>query len=315
MSAKGSRAVIYAALAANFGIAVTKFAAAAWTGSSAMFSEAVHSLVDTANQGLLLLGLRRAARPADAGHPFGHGMEVYFWAFVVALMIFALGGAVSIYQGWHKLFAPEEIHDPWINFAVLAASVAMEGYSFRVALRELRETDPAGSIWVAIRRSKDPNIFAVLCEDAAALAGLAIAILGIGLAYALDAPAFDALASIAIGVLLVIVALFLARETLSLITGEAASPETRADVQRILAGDARVVSVHEVLTMHLGPEEVLLAASVDLEDALDGAAVEIAARELSERIERAHPEITRIFLRPTPRKAADGAGGHATPTA
>ncbi|WP_020180498.1 cation diffusion facilitator family transporter [Methylopila sp. M107] len=306
MSASGSKAVIYAALGANLGIAVTKFAAAAWTGSSAMFSEAVHSLVDTANQGLLLLGLRRAARPADAGHPFGHGMEVYFWAFVVALLIFALGGAVSIWQGWHKLFEPEAIHDPWINFAVLAAAIAMEGYSFRVALKELRAGDPDSPILSAIRSSKDPNVFAVLCEDAAALAGLAIALLGIGLAYALDAPVFDALASIAIGVLLVLVALFLARETLSLITGEAASPETREDVGRILREDPRIASVQEVLTMHLGPREVLLAASLDLRDELGGDEIERAVRELTDRIEAAHPEITRVFLRPARRRGEAG---------
>jgi len=303
VAAKGSKAVIYAALAANLGIAATKFAAAAWTGSSAMLSEAIHSLVDTANQGLLLLGLRRAARPADAGHPFGHGMEIYFWAFVVALLIFALGGAASIYQGWRKLFEPEAMHDPWINFAVLGVSVVMEAYSFRVALKELREIDPKSTTFAAIRKSKDPSVFAVLCEDAAALAGLVIALLGVGLAYLLDEPMFDALASIAIGVLLIVVAVFLARETLSLITGESASPEVRADVRRILGEDPRVVSVAEVLTMHLGPTDVLLAASLDFDDALDGDAIEAAAREITARIEAAHPEIRRIFLRPEPKTA------------
>ena len=298
MAGQGSKAVIYAALGANLGIAASKFAAAAWTGSSAMLSEAIHSLVDTANQGLLLLGLKRATRPADEGHPFGHGMEVYFWAFVVALLIFALGGAVSIYQGWHKLSAPEEMHDPWINFAVLGFAILLEGYSFRVALKELRAIDSKSTTFAAIRRSKDPNVFAVLCEDAAALVGLVIALLGVGLAYTFDAPVFDALASIAIGVLLVLVAIFLARETLSLITGESASPEVRADVRRILGSDPRVLSVQEALTMHLGPAEVLLAASLDFSDDLDGAEVESAVRDLTARIEAAHPEITRIFLRP-----------------
>ena len=307
MSAKGSRTVIYAALAANLGIAATKFGTAFWTGSSAMFSEAVHSLVDTANQGLLLFGLKRAARPADEAHPFGHGMEIYFWAFVVALLIFALGGSVSIWQGWRKLFEPEAMHDPWINFAVLGASILMEAFSFRVALKELRETDRKSTTFAAIRRSKDPSVFAVLCEDAAALAGLVIALVGVGLAYLLDEPKYDALASIAIGVLLIVVAMFLARETLSLITGESVAPEVRRDVRRILAADPRVVSAPEVLTMHLGPAEVLLAASVDLDDGLDGAGVETAARELTRRIEEAHPEITRIFLRPIPRTPPEGA--------
>jgi cation diffusion facilitator family transporter len=303
MSAKGSKGVIYAALAANLAIAATKFAAALWTGSSAMFSEAVHSTVDTANQGLLLLGIRRAARPADAAHPFGHGMEVYFWAFVVALLIFALGGAVSIWQGWHKLSASEAMHDPWINFAVLGVSIVAEAASFRVAWKELRQVYPDISAWRAIRRSKDPSVFAVLCEDGAALIGLMIALAGVGGAYVLDMPSLDAIASIAIGVLLIIVAIFLARETLSLITGESASPETRGDIRAILEADPRIASVQELLTMHLGPQEVLLAASLDFRDELAGGALEEAAREITATIERAHPEVTRIFLRPAPGKA------------
>lgn len=304
MSANGSRAVIYAALAGNLGIAVTKFAAAFWTGSAAMLSEGVHSLVDTANQGLLLIGLKRAARPPDAGHPFGHGIEIYFWAFVVALLIFALGGAVSIYQGVHKLFEPEPMERVWVAVATLLAAIAIEGWSFSVAWRELRASHPDESAWTAIRRSKDPSVFAVLCEDAAALVGLLFALCGVGLATLTGNPVFDAVASIAIGLLLVAVAIFLARETLSLITGEAATPETRADIARILREDSRIVAAPEILTMHLGPREVLLAASVDLDDALSGDEVETAVRELSARIEAAHPEITRIFLRPIPRKVA-----------
>ncbi|MET0313290.1 MAG: cation diffusion facilitator family transporter [Hansschlegelia sp.] len=298
MSAHGSTSVIYAALAGNLAIAAVKFAAAMWTGSSAMLSEAIHSSVDTANQGLLLIGIKRAARPADAGHPFGHGMEIYFWAFVVALLIFALGGAVSIYQGVHKLFEPEPMEDAWVAFAVLGASVVIEALSFRVAWRELRSAYPDDGPWTAIRKSKDPSVFAVLCEDAAALVGLGIALVGVALAYALDAPVFDALGSIAIGLVLVLTAGFLSRETLSLITGESASPETREEVRAILAADDRVNSVTEALTMHLGPREVLLAASIDISDQLDGAAIEDAVRDLTAKIQAAHPEITRVFLRP-----------------
>ncbi|GLK67668.1 cation diffusion facilitator family transporter [Hansschlegelia plantiphila] len=298
MSAHGSTSVIYAALAGNLAIAVTKFGAAAYTGSSAMLSEAIHSLVDTANQGLLLLGIKRAARPADSSHPFGHGIEIYFWAFVVALLIFALGGAVSIYEGIHKLSAPEPMERAWVAFVVLGASVVIEALSFRVAFRELRSAYPGVSAWTAIRRSKDPSVFAVLCEDAAALGGLAIALICVTLSYVLDEPAFDAAGSIAIGVLLVVTAIFLSRETLSLITGESAAPETRAEVREILARDPRVASVQELLTMHLGPQEILLAATLDLKDDLTGAELEQAARDLTERIEAAHPEITRVFLRP-----------------
>jgi cation diffusion facilitator family transporter len=310
MSAHGSTTVIYAALAGNLAIAATKFGAAAWTGSSAMLSEAIHSLVDTANQGLLLLGLKRASRPADSGHPFGHGMEIYFWSFVVALLIFALGGAVSIYEGFHKLAAPEPMESAWVAFAVLGGSVVIEAFSFRVALRELRAAYPDVPLWTAIRRSKDPTVFSVLCEDAAALAGLAIALVCVSLSYAFDAPAFDALGSIAIGALLVLVAIFLARETLSLITGESASAETREAARAILAGDERVNAVQEVLTMHLGPREILLAASLDMKDDLDGAGIERAVREIAGRIEAAHPEITRIFVRPVDRGGRPTAAPH-----
>jgi len=301
MSAHGSPTVIYAALAGNLAIAVTKFAAAFWTGSSAMLSEGVHSLVDTVNQGLLLLGLKRAARPADARHPFGHGIEIYFWAFVVAMLIFALGGAVSIYEGIHKLADPQPMEDAWVAFATLAVSIVIEALSFRVAYRELRSVYPNISPWKAIRRSKDPSVFAVLCEDAAALAGLGIALVCVAIAYAFDAPVFDAAGSIGIGIVLVLVAIFLSRETLSLITGEAASPETREEVRRILLDDPRVAAAPELLTMHLGPREILLAASIDIRDELGAAEVEQTARDLGARIEAAHPEITRVFLRPIPR--------------
>jgi cation diffusion facilitator family transporter len=301
MSSKGSTTVVYAALAGNLAIAAVKFGAAGWTGSSAMLSEAIHSMVDTANQGLLLIGMKRAARPADSGHAFGHGMEIYFWAFVVALLIFALGGAVSIYQGVHKLMAPEPMESAWIAFVVLAASVVIEALSFRVAYRELRAAYPDLSPWKAVRRSKDPSVFAVLCEDAAALAGLTVAMICVALAYVLEQPAFDAAGSIAIGLILVGVAVFLSRETLSLITGEAAAPETRAEATAIIAGDPRVAEVTELLTMHLGPREVLLAASLDMRDDLGGAELEQAVRDITARIEAAHPEITRVFLRPVAR--------------
>lgn len=302
MAHGGSRRVIFAALAGNLAIAVTKAAAAAYTGSSAMFSEAIHSGVDTGNQGLLLLGLRRAARPADAGHPFGHGMELYFWAFVVALMIFALGGAFSIYEGWHKIVAPEPVENAWVNYAVLGASMLFEGYSFSVAWREFRSQHAGVPFWEAIRASKDPGIFAVLLEDAAALCGLAIALVGLGAAQLLDLPVLDGVASVAIGLLLVGTAALLARETLSLLTGESASRGTVGWVRSVLMGDARVVEVSEILSMQLGPSEVLIAASIDLRDDLSGGEVERAVRELIARVEEGHPEITRIFVRPVRRR-------------
>ncbi|MDB5371888.1 MAG: cation transporter [Belnapia sp.] len=294
----GSKAVIYAALAGNLAIAATKFAAAAFTGSSAMLSEAIHSSVDTGNQGLLLYGLRRAVRPPTAQHPFGHGMELYFWAFVVALLIFALGGAFSIYEGWHKFNNPEPVASAWINFAVLGASAVFEALSFRVAWREFNRSHAGEPFWSAIHRSKDPSVFAVLLEDAAALLGLLIALVGLGLAEWLEMPQLDGLASIGIGLLLVATAGFLANETHSLLTGEAASPQVIAGVRALLAADPRVRSVEELLSLHFGPAEVMLALTIDFDDRLPGAAIETAAGDITHGIEAAFPEITRVFLRP-----------------
>jgi cation diffusion facilitator family transporter len=299
MAARGeSKKVIYAALAGNLAIAVTKFAASLWTGSSAMLSEAIHSTVDTGNQALLLLGLRRAARPPTAQHPFGHGMELYFWAFVVALLIFALGGAFSIYEGWHKIVHPEPLQSAWINFVVLGASMLFEGLSFRVAWREFRRAHGGEAFLSAIQRSKDPSVFAVLLEDSAALVGLIIAAVGLALAAWLDLPAADGAASIAIGLLLVLTAAFLANETRSLLTGESASPRSIQHVRALLAADPRIASVEELLSLHLGPAEVLLAMTIDFRDDLPGAEIERAAADLIRRIEASHPEITRVFLRP-----------------
>ena len=305
-SHSGSKRVIYAALAANLAIALTKFAAAWWTGSSAMLSEAVHSTVDTANQGLLLLGLRRAARPPDRTHPFGYGMELYFWAFVVALLIFALGGSVSIYEGLRKLSHPEPIEDPWVAFVVLGACIVFEGLSFRVAWRELKVRYPGVSPLAAIKASKDSSVFAVLLEDSAALIGLGLALWGLLLVYLLDAPVFDGLASVAIGGVLVMTAVFLSRETLSLMTGESASREVLDEVQAVVRADPRVTEVQELLSLHLGPQDILLAMAIDFADELASPEIELAATDLTRALTRAHPSIKRVFLRPVQRGAGAG---------
>ena len=292
-----SKLAIYAAAAGNLAIAASKGAAFAFTGSSAMLTEAIHSLVDTGNQGLLLLGLKRASRPPDPGHPFGHGMELYFWSFVVALMIFALGGAFSIYEGVLKVREPEPLQRAWINFLVLGLAILFEGGSFLVAWREHRRRTPSGRFFANVRASKDPSLFAVLLEDGAALLGLVIALLGVtgavlGVAWA------DGAASIAIGLLLTAVAVFMANETRSLLTGEAASAAVVADVRRILEADPAVVEVIEILSLHLGPQEVLVGVTIDFRDDLNGREIEEAAFRLSRDIETAQPEITRLFLRP-----------------
>lgn len=296
--AGNSKIAIYAAAAGNLAIAASKFVAFAFTGSSALLTEGIHSLVDTGNQGLLLLGLRRAARPPDREHPFGHGMELYFWSFVVALMIFSLGGAFSIYEGVLKAQNPEPMTRPWINYLVLGLAIVFEGASLSIALREHRRRPSRGGFLSSVRKSKDPSLFAVLLEDSAALIGLLIALAGVSAAHLFELPMADGLASVGIGLLLMAVAAFMANETRSLLTGESASPAVVADIRRILEADPRVACVIEVLSLHFGPNEILLGVTIDFRDDLPGRGVERAAEELSERIQTAHPDVTRLFLRP-----------------
>jgi cation diffusion facilitator family transporter len=303
-SHNSSTTVVYAALAGNLAIAATKFVAFALTGSSAMLTEAIHSSVDTGNQGLLLLGLSRAKKPPSQTHPFGYGMEVYFWAFVVALLIFALGGAFSIYEGILKIRQPEPIGRAWINFLVIGLAVLFEGGSFLVAWKEFKVIRRGTPFFRAIRSSKDPSVFAVLLEDGAALAGLAIAALGVagstvfGLAWA------DGAASVAIGVLLVLVAIFLANETRSLLTGESASPRIVEAVRERLAADPRVDSVAEVLSMHLGPQEILLGVTLDFQDSLTAGEIEEAGDDFAGVIQDIDARITRVFVRSGRARAA-----------
>jgi len=299
-----STTVVYAALAGNLAIAATKFVAFALTGSSAMLTEAIHSSVDTGNQGLLLLGLARARKPPSQTHPFGYGMEVYFWAFVVALLIFALGGAFSIYEGVLKILRPEPIGRAWINFLVIGLAVLFEGGSFLVAWKEFRVLTRGTPFMRAIRRSKDPSVFAVLLEDGAALAGLVIAALGVAGSAVFGVPWADGAASVAIGVLLVAVAIFLANETRSLLTGESASPRIVEAVREMLAADPRVDTVAEVLSMHLGPQEILLGVTLDFHDDLTAGEIEDAADDFAMRMRAIDARITRVFVRSGRARAA-----------
>jgi cation diffusion facilitator family transporter len=303
-SHNSSTTVVYAALAGNLAIAVTKFVAFALTGSSAMLTEAIHSSVDTGNQGLLLLGLARARKPPSQTHPFGYGMEVYFWAFVVALLIFALGGAFSIYEGVLKIVRPEPIERAWINFLVIGLAMLFEGGSFLVAWKEFKVVRQGAPFFRAIRRSKDPSIFAVLLEDGAALAGLAIAALGVAGSAMFGIAWADGAASVAIGALLVLVAIFLANETRSLLTGESASPRIVEAVRGMLAADPRIDTVAEVLSMHLGPSEILLGVTLDFQDALTAGEIEDAADDFAVRIRGIDPRITRVFVRSGRARAA-----------
>lgn len=291
-----SKKVIYAALVGNLLIAVTKFGAAAMTGSSAMLSEAVHSVVDTGNQGLLLFGIRRSKRPADAAHPFGYGMELYFWAFVVAIMVFAVGAGVSVYEGVTKLRAPEPMTSPHVNYIVLAVAMAFEAAAWTVAFREFQKTRGSRSILSEVRHSKDPTVFTVLFEDTAAMLGLVIAFVGIGLGQYFGNPAFDAGASILIGLILAATAILLAIECKGLLIGEGASREVIAGIEEIIESRSGILRVNELLTMHLGPDDVLLNLSLDFADELSSAEVEDAISVLERDIKQDFPDIKRVFI-------------------
>jgi cation diffusion facilitator family transporter len=291
-----SKKVVFAALAGNALIAVTKFVASAMTGSSAMLSEAIHSVVDTGNQALLLLGMRRAAKPADSQHPFGYGMEVYFWSFVVAILLFALGAGVSIYEGIDKLRFPHSVSDPHINFIVLGFALVFEGAAWAVAFREFRKQKGARGYLEGVRRSKDPAIFVVLFEDTAAVFGLIAAFIGIALSIHFDHSLFDAAASIVIGIILAITATFLALECKGLLIGEGASSAVVSGVRNIVEAHPGILAVNELLTMHLGPEDVLLNISIDFSDDLSSGGVERAISDLERQIKESFPEIRRLFI-------------------
>jgi cation diffusion facilitator family transporter len=297
-SQTSSRKVIYAALAGNLLIAVTKFAAAAWTGSSAMLSEGVHSLVDTGNEVLLLYGLRRSQRPADASHPLGHGRELYFWTFIVALLVFALGAGVSFYEGVVHMRRPEPVESPVVNYVVIGLSLVFEGFSWRVAMKEFRRAKGSLGYFQAMRESKDPTTFTVLFEDSAALAGLIIALAGITAAQAFDRPELDGLASIGIALVLAATALVLARETKGLLIGEAAHPGLQASVLEIAQVDPAVERANGVLTVHLAPQQVVAALSAEFADELTTPEIEACITRIETKVKAAHPEITTLFVKP-----------------
>jgi len=294
--AAGSKTVIYAALIGNGLISITKFTAAALTGSSAMLSEGVHSLVDTGNQVLLLYGIKRASRPADARHPFGYGAEIYFWAFVVAILIFAVGAGVSIYEGIEKLRHPHPIANPIINYVVLILAMAFEAVAWWIAFRAFEETRGDMGWLEAVRTSKDPTIFTVLFEDTAAMLGLVVAFVGIFAAANLGVEWADGAASVVIGFILAGAALLLAIETKGLLIGEAASPEVEEEIRQIVAATPSIRALNEIRTLHRGPQDVLLAISVDFEDDLTSGDVERGVQTLERTIRGRFLTIRRLFV-------------------
>jgi len=259
----GSKKVIYAAIVANLGIAVAKFIVAGITGSAAMVAEGIHSAVDTGNEFLLLLGERRSARSADRKHPFGYGKSLYFWALIVALSVFSLGGGLSIYHGVAALQDPPPLEDPFWNYVVLGTAAVFEGYSWnvsRVALNAARK--PGTTLWQAVRASKDASVFTIFIEDSAALLGIAIAASGIALGHYFGNPYADPIATILIGLLLICAAFVLARETGGLLVGESIDREQLASLRALFLREPALSSVASLRTMQMGPEDVLLAASV-----------------------------------------------------
>lgn len=297
MAAKsGSKTVIYAALAGNALIAVTKFAAAAYTGSSAMLSEAVHSVVDTGNQGLLLLGIARSRRPASAAHPFGHGMEVYFWSFVVAILIFGLGSGISFYEGFSKLANPHPVTSFTVNYIVLGLALIFEGTAWTLAYRAFNRVCGTRGFLQEVRRSKDPTVFTVLFEDSAAMLGLVAAFVGLLAVQYLDIQWADAAASIVIGIILALTALGLAYETKSLLTGEAAASATTEAIRAMALEESAVLGLNDLKTVHFGPSDVLVALSLDFRDRSDLADVERTVRSLERKIKEQFPIITNIFI-------------------
>lgn len=289
---EGSRKAILAALVANLGIAFAKLAAAGITGSASMVAESIHSFADTGNQGLLFLGGKRARRPADEAHQFGYGAERFFWAFVVALVLFTLGALFSLYEGVDKLRHPHDLESPAVAFVVLGIAVLLEGFSLRTAAREARPGRRGRSWWGFIRHTKNPELPVVLLEDTGALLGLAIAIVGLGLAVLTGESRFDAIGSIGIGLLLGVIAIVLAIEMKSLLIGESAGPQTQAALRKAITAAPEVRSIIHLRTLQLGPEELLVAAKLDfvatttveLAPAIDAVEVRIRAALADEKV-------------------------------
>ncbi|MGV8961316.1 MAG: cation diffusion facilitator family transporter [Stenotrophomonas sp.] len=294
----GPRRVIYVALAGNLAIAIAKFIAASVSGSSAMLSEGVHSLVDTINEVLLLYGLHRANRPADHTHPLGYGRELYFWSFIVALLVFAMGAGISIYEGISRLRHPVPAGSHAIAYVVLVVSLLFEGVSWTVALREFRATKGRLGYFEAFRRSKDPSTFTVLLEDSAALIGLLIALAGLLGAQLLEMPELDGIASIGIGAVLAVTAFLLARETKGLLLGESADPDVARSLLEIAVHDPDVHSANGVLTVQMGPNQVMAALSAEFEDDRTTPQIEACIDRVEAAARQRHPELVALFVKP-----------------
>ena len=306
--AEGSTRVVLAALAGNGAIALAKFVAAGLSGSTAMFTEAIHSLVDTGDQLFLLVGQRRGKRPPDETHPLGYGMETYFWSFVVALMVFVLGGMLSIYEGVRHILEPEPVISPWISLGVLAVAAVFEGASFRVGYREYRRVVRGRPmrLWTFIRISKDPSLVSVLLEDSAALIGIAFAAVGVIAASFFHIAWADGAASVAIGVLLAGVALVLANETRSLIAGESVAPIVMDRLKATLARIDCITRLDEIATLHLGPGAILVALTLAFRPNSTTQLVDAAIAEITKCLQEADGRVAYVYVRPSHKKRTPG---------
>lgn len=315
--ASESRTAILVAVGADLLIAATKFAAALVTGSSAMVAEGVHSIVDGGNALLLLLGQQRARQPADEQHPFGHGKELYFWALIVAILFFALGGGISFYEGVQHILHPEPIRDPLWNYVVLGASALFTLGSFGVAFRQFHQRAGTKSYWETFRRSKDPTLYTLVLGDLADMAGLLLAFLGVYFGHRLGSPYLDGAASIGIGLVLTAAAVLLARESKGLLIGEGAGPAEVAAIRGAASADPDVNGVRRLATMYFGPQTVLVAMDVEFRPDLSTASIAAAVERMEARIRADRPEIKHIYIEAgSLRGAAKPAGAQARgPTA
>ncbi|HJV50440.1 MAG TPA: cation diffusion facilitator family transporter [Noviherbaspirillum sp.] len=292
-----ARKVVYAAIVANVAIAISKFVAAGITGSAAMLAEGVHSAVDTGNEFLLLLGMKHSEKPPDEWHPFGYGKVLYFWALIVALSVFSLGGGISIYHGVLALRNPPPLEDPTWNYVVLAVAALFEGYSWYKSRKELNERrQPHERLWHTVRRSKDASVFTVFIEDSAALIGIAVAASGIWLGQRFHNPYIDPAASVIVGLVLVAAAFSLARETGGLLVGESIDRGQIVKLKKIISSEPAVEKVGHLLTMQLGPDQVLLTAAVRFRHGLGIDEVEQAIQRMESAITNEYPSVRRIFL-------------------
>ena len=295
-SSPKTKLVIYIAIAGNLAIAVMKFLAAALTGSSAMLSEGIHSMVDTGNQLLLLLGVNRSHQPADSEHPYGYGKELYFWSLIVAMVLFGVGGGMAIYEGISHIMHPRPLEEPFWAYVILGISMVLEGISWSFALRALLAEKGNHSLWQTLRRSYDPSVLTVLLEDTAALIGLAAAFIGVYLAHHFNNSYFDGAASIVIGITLCVVSIVLIRESKGLLVGEAATPEVVASITALVLNEPAVIAVNQVLTLVFGPEEVLLNIEAQFVPSLSMIELAEAISRLERAIQQKHPRIKRIFI-------------------